>query len=838
MLPHPDNSVQNALDSTGPRIDSNSNLQPAQPPSAAFQYVVRTENSDFWIGAIPMAMRVTFQRSKMRIRVIGCDPAVQFLPSLPFTHVAELALLIETDVENQDAVREFAGLIGMPEVEVRKFKVAPEFVDCPEAYSRWKHIDYPNARPLSGSPGKGQFTYEVHGNIHGRDLWWAIVYAGRQTASGIGIDASRHNLAATRTDVSLLVLRLDLDNEAAVRMVADLVCEGAYQVRKVAAGDPPDPQVPTDPIPAPSASPDPRALAPQAPDSAPGNANGNGNNQALATTKADQKDDAARSSSEPGRTKPSADQTIPHQERERAGKRSFASGKTSNPLKQATPRSKTRSKVARTAIASVPCLAHIPDFVQADWTKAGPRPEKRDQQGRRRSGRHSVLKGCRWLVHRLIITQQRSTVVVPDVMLAQVVWGAGRQQWPRNWRTKVGQFIGGQAKAQKPTKPCPPTCPLHGQNEAHQHFTLRFSTLNDTTEQASLFLGVLELFGYTAQDGKRTYDWAQLHEDDPTQAKARQAEIDKHRKKGRLVAVYLPVLVFGPSPRSGLSHRQCQLLTALTRETTRSGSRRPDKAKVYLGGSPEAAKDSKSQVVCPYLATGGSYIAFNGNAGRRNSHRQHSGRGYRLVGRTGAGCLKRAGYAVPNDSEGRWQSVAAFLTDLKALSGPFGLVVAGWHPQKNEWHTLDEMRSMARTKDGQRWLDHCLLRVFTRDDYLSRWRGYFARKLGFSFIPGGEENGAVAPVAALAGPMIKDANDLQCWMTKVGMTDQELADQLGKSREWVSQQRSGKKKWSPGFAASVNALIEKLASERKADLGGQCNQKLTLITPNVTKNSL
>jgi uncharacterized protein DUF2500 len=54
--------------------------------------------------------------------------------------------------------------------------------------------------------------------------------------------------------------------------------------------------------------------------------------------------------------------------------------------------------------------------------------------------------------------------------------------------------------------------------------------------------------------------------------------------------------------------------------------------------------------------------------------------------------------------------------------------------------------SKLHSPSGRQWLGHCVLRVYTRVDFLCRWRRYFARRLGFGSIPGGAPEDVVQPL--------------------------------------------------------------------------------------------
>jgi hypothetical protein len=444
-------------------------------------------------------------------------------------------------------------------------------------------------------------------------------------------------------------------------------------------------------------------------------------------------------------------------------------------------------------------------------------------------GRRPLRFGLRWLLHHEIIRQKRATVCLPDVLLAQAVWG-DRRSWPANWRQRVaallaravqifnGELVNPNVKL-KSSESCSLECPLHGAaGVRHRHFlvmVLKLYKNGEVTDYDRSPLGVLELFG-SGEGGARTFDFsgAPCDLEDP---KARQKHIDHGKKIGRIWSVYLPALLFGPSPRSGLSHERRNILTALTRETTRTKhSPRDDKAMIVKGGEP----DSKTApfAVCPFLRPGVRYVAFNGNGSNKRRHLR--GRGYQLVGKTKKGWLWREGFPVPDDRNATWKAVRSFLKELHKLSGPFSLTVAAWHPAKRQWHCLSELIDLTRTPAGQAWLRNCRLRVYTEEDYLVRWRRYFADRLGFSVIPGvGDEADPVPPPTAEA-VTIESAEDLGLWMRRAGLTDQQLSLRLGVSRSYVSRQRSGHKPWSKQFQARVAALINadetKQATEKRA----------------------
>jgi hypothetical protein len=478
-----------------------------------------------------------------------------------------------------------------------------------------------------------------------------------------------------------------------------------------------------------------------------------------------------------------------------------------------------------------PFLGTVPDFVLADWEQARPWLRGPDERGRRRRGRRGIYIGLWWLLHREVIRVKREAVCLADVTLGQVVWGY-RRDWPANWRQRLRRWMLTILRVIRrdpkvgpdeltPSPDCGPDCPLHGRGEVrHTHFRLTVAPVLKgpnaygwALDLDRSFLGVLELCRIW-EDGGRTFDFTLPRSDRPKEdgegqeeeALQTQEKIDHHRKSGRLCAVYLPALIFGASPRAGLTPVQRNLLIALPRELTRSKrSGREDKAAVVVGGQPAARGGAPRRSACPFLAPGQRYVAFGGNGGYKRRHLR--GRGYALLGRTGGGWLHRAGFITPADEKGRWAAVRRFLLALQGLAGPFGLVVAAWHPGKKEWRPLEDLLVMARGRAGRAWLGRCLLRVFAPEDYLARWRSCFAARLGLSCIPGDGDEGGPRPAAGSGGPAVESAADLDLWMRRAGVTDRQLAARLGRSRSLVSAYRSGRRPWSAAFQDRVAAVV-------------------------------
>lgn len=134
--------------------------------------------------------------------------------------------------------------------------------------------------------------------------------------------------------------------------------------------------------------------------------------------------------------------------------------------------------------------------------------------------------------------------------------------------------------------------------------------------------------------------------------------------------------------------------------------------------------------------------------------------------------------------------------DFASLSKPFQLTVVGLSRDGGEWKSLGEMRSMLRAKQGRKWLSTCCLRVYAPENFLALWRRWFASKLGFSYIPGGEwtvppdedAEGGVK-LAAISSPAA-----LREWLKDHRMTQKALAAKIGWTPASVSHVLTGRRR--------------------------------------------
>ena len=346
--------------------------------------------------------------------------------------------------------------------------------------------------------------------------------------------------------------------------------------------------------------------------------------------------------------------------------------------------------------------ASVPDFIPVDARRAlGPLQCETLSPGPGRPP-HEIAIATYWAMFLAVFQQRARTVVIPDLLLQQQIYGArsvrkrwkerfcvGDRKWPtleqqrlarkrelealiastrgrlESGRSLSDQIERGLSREQLAAETeldellhellngaCRRECPLYGGGVRHQHFRFRLAW---------------KVLGQLAQLASHP------HEDDSYSIYF-DAKDDRGRsilrrlmKQGDVYWAYLPVQLFGPSPRVGLSLSQIRLVQGLMRERVRRPGRGnhvgKDRAELVERGLVWAATGT-AKVSCPLLDPGRRYVAFAGNGRRR-------GRGYALIGRTCRGWLHRAGYPVEADTpEVTWGYVRRFLADLRSLAEP------------------------------------------------------------------------------------------------------------------------------------------------------------------------
>jgi hypothetical protein len=145
--------------------------------------------------------------------------------------------------------------------------------------------------------------------------------------------------------------------------------------------------------------------------------------------------------------------------------------------------------------------------------------------------------------------------------------------------------------------------------------------------------------------------------------------------------------------------------------------------------------------------------------------------------------------------------VRSFLKDLQEVGGLFGLVVAGRHKRTGEWLGLADLLERTRTEAGRRWLAECVLRVYTEEDYLLRWRRVIAERMGFAVIPDRdqEQQAVLTPSGS--------AVQLMVYLQNAGISQKDLARELGVSESLLSQSLNGRKTWTASWQERLNAWL-------------------------------
>lgn len=355
---------------------------------------------------------------------------------------------------------------------------------------------------------------------------------------------------------------------------------------------------------------------------------------------------------------------------------------------------------------------------------------------------------------------------------------------------------------QCPPVDCPTHCPLHGSGGKHEHYPVR---LDET------FLGSMTALAIKTGERAFEFDYDKRKEGESTTV------LSALVRSNQAQWAYFPVQIFGQA--AGLPPRQIRLIQGLMRERTRTKSNnRQNAAKprlVTIRNARVKAVLQNGEVTCPFLSRDEKYIAFGGNFKNRR------GRGYQLVGtfddsllRQG-GWLRRLGYPVTSqmaqmEQERVWRWIRTMLADLAELSPSLGLVVGAIN-KVGQWRSLDELRVMVSEARNRHWLKNCSLRIFAPADHLVRWRRWFAERLGFSFIAGGDWS--LPDGVALAEINRPTAETIRVRMKANRIKNKQLAEFLGWLPSRVSRQLSGQTALSDELIAAAQQLISAVLAE-------------------------
>jgi hypothetical protein len=434
---------------------------------------------------------------------------------------------------------------------------------------------------------------------------------------------------------------------------------------------------------------------------------------------------------------------------------------------------------------------------------------ERAKIGEYRSTLRSILSRLRfyrtaerliWVIQQRVMQAKRSSVLIPDELLARAVWGPNSHARPQEWRQSLREVL--ESLARLHVSVPGDNTPL-GQHTAVLTHTVDYEGSDrDQCEEdcpgrdrfphshvlviiGAGFLGALEQYAKPAGKlGIRNYDFTALGGESGTPT------LQTINKRGPLVWVYLPAKIGQPAACSQLSPRRGRLLQAIVRETT--CNTRPcrddlNAAEVFVGNEVPGIHGRGNPIACPLLVPGVEYVGFNGNGPRK-------GQGY--AASTG-GWITRAGYDC-NELE-------LFYADLATLAEPLGLIAVGIHVPNRECFDLGQLQTLAETAAGRTKLARTHLRIYTTADYIQRWNDHF----------GWGKHGPAQPFwqASLTAR-------LAAQMERRRVSRQKLAEGIKVDVSLMGEIFRGEKPWLPGLLFEAQKYVGRVpypSSSRPSD---------------------
>lgn len=408
-----------------------------------------------------------------------------------------------------------------------------------------------------------------------------------------------------------------------------------------------------------------------------------------------------------------------------------------------------------------------------------------NKDGSRRSTQESLRREVRRLVSELV-------ELIP--LLENVATGDSNANGPV---VEQAERLDSQIKelnSQILPERCSAHCPMHASGVRHEHYIFRPNVAfwNEMRDLCTAITGQYAEFDFNKKaEGQTTTVLGSLV------------------RSNKVHHAYLPVQLFGQA--AGLNIRQIRLVQGLMRERTRwkqVGVQRSMVPRlVLIRNASVLAVRGKARVPCPVLDPSQEYIAFGGNL------KKLRGRGYRLFGefdqnmQCQGGWLRRLGYPASSEmDENRiWKWISILLKDLAQLSESLGLVAAAVD-KRGQWRSLDQLRQMVKEGRSRTWLKTCSLRIFAPADYLIRWRRWFAERLGFSFIPGGEWS--VSQNAVCQHAQAPTADSIRTQLKAAGIQSKQLAAQLNWTESRVCRQLNNKTRLAPELITAAQRLLD------------------------------
>jgi hypothetical protein len=117
------------------------------------------------------------------------------------------------------------------------------------------------------------------------------------------------------------------------------------------------------------------------------------------------------------------------------------------------------------------------------------------------------------------------------------------------------------------------------------------------------------------------------------------------------------------------------------------------------------------------------------------------------------------------------------------------------------------MQALLRNEQERNWILGCVLRIYTPEDYLSRWRQMFAERMGFDILPDGKQ------AISREGNPTRSREAFGQYLRERGVSRSQLAEELGLSPGLVSRHMSGIWSWTTAWRGRLQQWISGAGSD-------------------------